>query len=165
MPMLQLQVILKTNKWWVWAMCDKGMLMIGDLYVFQKLQGKSVNCGIGGANFYRHWMPLMQWLQVLFCPWILGVIAFGSPVHYNFRFIFWWNNHKLPWNLRSDGMGPLFQFFNIIHSDNIERDWQRRNSAYQGFSLFTFSLARTPNIQVQVWHVWELQNLVKLICW
>ena len=46
-------------------------------------------------------------------------------------------------------MGPLFQFFNIIHSDNIERDWKRRNSAYQGFSLFTFSLARTPNIQLE----------------
>ena len=70
-----------------------------------------------------HSYILMKQSQVTLCLGILGVV----------------------------GMGPLFQFFNIIHSDNIERDWKRRNSAYQGFSLFTFSLARTPNIQVQDW--------------
>ena len=55
---------------------------------------------------------LMKHSQVNFCLGILGVV----------------------------GMGPLFQLFNIFHSDNIERDWTRSSFALPGvFSVYFLS--------------------------
>ena len=45
---------------------DDEMLKIEDLLIFQKLQ-RSVSCGIRGANFHCHYLPLMQQLQVFSC--------------------------------------------------------------------------------------------------